>query len=260
MFQKFFTVAAAAVLFMLTACKKEEPTVKGLPELTTREITNVRASSATGGGNVVSQGASLVTTRGICWSTNPNPTVDNPSTTDGSGSGMFASALSNLRPSTTYYVRAYAANASGIGYGNQVSFTTAVQPTSDFWTINERLFQTNQLGAVWNSGTKALAALSVTQGGVFAITFKDRPAENGLYRVKDAVTTRQADLGVDECFIVIISPGVPNIFSSAEDMVNRVTVTVNSGKINVNFQNVDFQFTDGSGTRLTKGSAVIPEK
>jgi hypothetical protein len=40
-----------------------------------------------------------------------------------SGTG-FSSALTALTPSTVYYYRAYASNAGGITYGNQLSFTT----------------------------------------------------------------------------------------------------------------------------------------
>ncbi len=45
-------------------------------------------------------------------------------TTDGNGIGTFTSDLVNLTANTTYYVRAYANNSAGTGYGNEISFTT----------------------------------------------------------------------------------------------------------------------------------------
>jgi len=255
------TMLLGSAFLGLMACKKDDgKTDEGLAKVTTNEVTNIRASSAQGGGNVLSQGNSLVSSRGICWSTSQNPTVDNSSTASGSGAGNFLAAVSNLAPSTTYYVRSYAVNAQGIAYGNQVSFTTQPQPTSDFWSINGRLFQTNTIGAIWAAGTKSLGALSITQGGIFTVTFKDKPAVSGSYKVKDATTVRQADLQDDECIIIIASPGAPNLFSSAENSGSPVTVTVNAGKITVSFTNVDFNYMEGSELKPTKGSAVVPEK
>jgi hypothetical protein len=100
-----------------------------LPSVTTAAITNITSSSATSGGNVTSSGGATVTARGVCWSTNPNPTLSNNFTTNGSGTGSFVSNLTGLNPSTTYYVRAYATNSEGTSYGNQESFTTLEELT-----------------------------------------------------------------------------------------------------------------------------------
>ncbi len=77
-------------------------------------------------GVVTSDGGAIVTSRGICWNTTPNPTVSSSHTTDGTGVGIFTNSLSNtfLTPNTTYYVRAYATNSMGTAYGNELSFTT----------------------------------------------------------------------------------------------------------------------------------------
>jgi hypothetical protein len=94
------------------------------PTVTTSAVTNITASTATSGGNVVSDGGAPVTARGVCWSTTANPTTSNSFTTDGTGTGSYTSNITGLAPSTLYYVRAYATNISGTSYGNQVTFTT----------------------------------------------------------------------------------------------------------------------------------------
>jgi uncharacterized protein (TIGR02145 family) len=73
---------------------------------------------------VSNDGGTLVTQRGICYSTSPSPTTANTSIISGSGTGSFISNLTGLTATTTYYVRAYATNSAGTAYGNEVSFTT----------------------------------------------------------------------------------------------------------------------------------------
>jgi gliding motility-associated-like protein len=102
-----------------------------VPALTTTSVTSVTSTSASSGGNVTSDGNQAVTLRGVCWNTSENPTTANFSTTDGSGTGSFASSLTSLSPGTLYYIRAYAINSIGTGYGNQLSFATIPSnPTS----------------------------------------------------------------------------------------------------------------------------------
>jgi|GEM_PF-552795 len=96
-----------------------------LPTVTTTAVSSITATSASISGNVTSDGGAVVTARGVCWSTSPNPTISNHSTNDGTGMGAFTSSLTGLTPGTTYYVRAYATNAAGTAYGNEVTFTTS---------------------------------------------------------------------------------------------------------------------------------------
>jgi uncharacterized protein (TIGR02145 family) len=97
-----------------------------VPTLTTTQVISITSKSAVSGGNISSDGGSNVTTRGVVWSTNPNPTISlTTKTTNGNGIGTFASDMVDLLANTTYYVRAYATNSAGTGYGNEISFTTS---------------------------------------------------------------------------------------------------------------------------------------
>lgn len=100
------------------------------PTLTTNVVTNIGDFSATSGGYISSDGSAAITSKGVCWSTNHNPTISDSKTTDGTGNSDFNSIITNLVVNTTYYVRAYATNSAGTGYGNEVTFiTTANLPT-----------------------------------------------------------------------------------------------------------------------------------
>ena len=92
---------------------------------TTTAASSITINSAISGGNVTSDGCGTVTTRGICWATTPNPTTSNSIFANGSGTGTYTGNLTGLASGTTYYVRSYAINSAGTGYGGQISFTTS---------------------------------------------------------------------------------------------------------------------------------------
>jgi len=97
-----------------------------VPSVSTSSVTNIMAVSAEGGGNVTNWGGDSVVSRGVCWNTTGNPTTADSTSEDGSGPGTFTSFIYPLEESTKYYVRAYATNSAGTGYGNQISFTAKV--------------------------------------------------------------------------------------------------------------------------------------
>jgi uncharacterized protein (TIGR02145 family) len=102
-----------------TSCRKIN-----LPAVTTEAVTEISESSAKCGGDIISDGGGMITGRGVCWSTDHNPSIEDFTTSDGEGTGSFISYLTGLEQNTTYYVRAYAANSEGVAYGSEKSFTT----------------------------------------------------------------------------------------------------------------------------------------
>jgi uncharacterized protein (TIGR02145 family) len=103
--------------------------------MTTSGHSNITQRSVVSGGNITSDGGSPVIERGTCWSITPNPTISDNKTIDGSGTGVFTSNITGLSPSTTYYLRAYATNGVGTGYGNQDIFTTGEYSGAPVTTI-----------------------------------------------------------------------------------------------------------------------------
>ena len=100
-------------------------TFRGTAVITTGEPSDVTASSARVCGHIIDDGGRPVLSRGICYSTSQEPTLDEEHTNDGSDTGSFCHNITGLAASTTYYARAYATNRNGTIYAsNIVSFTT----------------------------------------------------------------------------------------------------------------------------------------
>jgi uncharacterized protein (TIGR02145 family) len=121
------------------SCKKDKPSP---PVLATTVVTEVTYTTAVSGGSITNDGGASVISKGICWNTSDNPTISNNKTTDGAGLDAFTSNITQLAPNTLYYVKAYATNSGGTGYGNQQTFTTSqiavpVLTTSDITTITQ---------------------------------------------------------------------------------------------------------------------------
>lgn len=100
-----------------------------LATLTTASVSNITGTSAVSGGNITDDGGATVTARGICWSTNANPTTADFVALSGIGIGIFTNSMASLTNGTPYYVRAFATNSVGTAYGDEIIFTTLNKPT-----------------------------------------------------------------------------------------------------------------------------------
>jgi uncharacterized protein (TIGR02145 family) len=146
-----------------------------IPTLTTIPISDITSSTAKSGGIVTGDCGSVVTARGVIWSTSPNPTISiNTKTTNGTGSGSFTSNLTGLTPNTTYYIRAYAINVAGPGYGNEVTFKTSqncspnpvLSGLKGICKGNTTLLSSNVSGGTWSSNNLSIATINSTTGNV----------------------------------------------------------------------------------------------
>ncbi len=100
-------------------------TTLGLPIVITDSISSIFNNRAQCGGHIDSDGGAQITAKGVCWSTNINPTTElSTKTYDGSGINRFFSNINGLFPNTTYHVRAYAINSEGTSYGDDLTFST----------------------------------------------------------------------------------------------------------------------------------------
>jgi uncharacterized protein (TIGR02145 family) len=120
-----------------------------VPTLTTTMVTGITLTTAATGGNITDDGGGAITARGVCWATTANPAVGAlNTTTNGTGTGVFTSAITGLTDGTNYYVRAYATNSAGTAYGNQQLFTT-VHQTGTLTDNDGNTYRTVKIGNQW---------------------------------------------------------------------------------------------------------------
>ncbi|WP_026462838.1 hypothetical protein [Adhaeribacter aquaticus] len=111
------------ILLAYSCQEKEQP---GTATIMTEAIIDIEPTAAKVPVTLTVLGSFIITQKGVCYSTSPNPTISDLKTTEGSENGSFRSVLTGLTPDTRYYVRAYFLDNAGTPtYGNELLFTTA---------------------------------------------------------------------------------------------------------------------------------------
>ena len=137
------------------------------PEVATFATTTssaITGYSATISSNITSNNGANVTERGICYSTSIGPTTSNSKLTNGTGTGIYDISITGLLASTTYYVRSYAINSAGTGYGDEISFTTGAR----------------SLPTLTTTTASAIAGTTATSGGNVTSSGNDVLTERGV--------------------------------------------------------------------------------
>ena len=221
------------------------------PQVNTTDVTNITSNSAQSGGNVTAQGGTPVTTRGVCWNTSSNPIITNFHTSDGSGTGTYASSLSGLTQNTLYYIRAYATNSLGTAYGNEVTFTTLspnpVLPTVTTTAVTNTTQTTansggnvtsdggstvTARGVCWSTSSNPTTTNSHTIDGVGIGVFVSSISgltQNTLYNIRAYATNSLGTAYGNEVTFTTLSPNpvLPTVTTTA--VTNTTQTTANSG-------------------------------
>ena len=122
------TTIIGILLFSIISCKKpeKEETISKIPILTTISVSDSTDSISKCGGLIANNDIPAITAKGVCWSTQQNPTINDNKTNDGVDNGNFTSIITGLTFGTKYYVRAYATNSEGTGYGQTIMFSKGI--------------------------------------------------------------------------------------------------------------------------------------
>lgn len=153
-----------------------------LATLATAPVTNAYGTSAISGGTVMDDGNDKISVCGVCWSTSPNPTIQDKKTTDQAVEGSFVSTLANLEAGVTYYLRAYATNFAGTAYGDELTFETTqpVLPTVSTLSVSNITATTATTGGkVTLDGGSPILARGICWAATQEPTLADSYLEDG---------------------------------------------------------------------------------
>jgi hypothetical protein len=165
--------------------------------LTTSVPTGITPSTATCGGNILSDGGDPITERGICYDINI-PTIAGNLVNCGSGTGVFSGEITGLVANTTYQVRAYAINSTGIFYGDQESFTTTIGSIPTITTTP--IFTVTSVSAISGGNIIADNGSPITAKGIcYSVDFNPTTA--------NSLVSGGYGPGVFECGLSGLIPG-----------------------------------------------------
>ena len=238
-------------------------TTNGEPTVITGGISNISTTNVTLGGVITGEGDAAITEYGHCWSTSPDPNINNSqimSNSNGTTGTIITSNLTSLSVGTIYYYKAYATNWFGTSYGEQNTFTTsdgspivetvgAQFESFSSWTGGCDYTFTGEImsyGSAPITGHGVAFSKSNTepswgawasptiQDGIYTVTYDDIDLNQTYYYrayAENAIGTSYGDTysfrSPEWCYISNTSTsGAPNITTSLNSSNTEVTVTI----------------------------------
>ncbi|MBV4357603.1 MBG domain-containing protein [Pinibacter aurantiacus] len=233
-------------------CALSTLTVLAAAEVTTGAVNSVTFTTATMTGNVSFAGNGPVSEKGIVYSTSSSPDINDTKLTNGTGTGAISVNASSLSPGTTYYVRAYATNATGTAYGPQLSFTTPAPVTVS--SVTETSPHTTNASTVTykvifsTSVTNVTAAaFDLTMAGLSGASVSSVSGSGTTYTV--TVNTGSGDGGIS---LVVNGTGMSSVPTNAPysitsfyqiDKTAPTTTITSAPPALTNSTNASFSFT-----------------
>ena len=123
-FTKYYYRTYATNRFATSYGKVASFETTGPPSVSTGENGRIMINSVDFEIEVNKDGGHPVTDHGIVYSMLKNPSIDNNMFSFGEGTGKFKGTVTNLDPGTKYFMRAYAVNSDGVGYGKEITLFT----------------------------------------------------------------------------------------------------------------------------------------
>ena len=267
----FSIVGAVLLIILINSCNKDRIVP---PLITTKSVTEISYTTATSGGDVTNEGGATIISKGVCWSTSATPTIGDNKTSEGGGLGTFTSNLTQLTQNTLYYVRAFATNSAGTGYGNQVTFTTGqisvpVLMTTGITSITmttaisggnisaDNGGSVTARGVCWGTVTNPTTADSKTTDGTDKGSFVSNLTGlhgNTTYYVR-AYATNTSGTGYGSS-ISFTTPGDKPAVTGASVINLGVNTATLSCSVNPNFMNTTVMFEWGTTTSYGNSAAA----
>lgn len=228
-----------------------------LPVLSTNPITAVTGTSATSGGNIFAGGELSILQRGVCWNTTGNPTLEDSFTENGSGSGSFVSSIDGLTLGTTYFVRAYATNATGTAYGNEYFFTTINVPT----VVTDQVSLVTGISATCGGNVTLNGGAMVTERGLVWNTTGDPTKDDSFLILGEGHGAFSGEItGLTIGTDYYVRAYAINNIGIAYGAVQMFTTQNFATVLTVEVTDITYTTATGGGNVTSDGGALITER
>jgi len=200
----------------LLSCDTGEDDVNvRIPQITTKSVDRVSGKTAAVTAEITLSGVSSITASGICWSEKGEPTINDSKTTDGITTiGEYTSTATGLLPGTKYYVRAYATNADGTGYGEVETFTTL-----------------SELKSIAIATAKTVIAKGLRQQFTATGTFTDNTTKD-ITKLVVWKSTNKTSATIDvNGMLVAETEGTTSISAALDGISSSVDVTIDKAQV-----------------------------
>ena len=148
------------------------PDNRTVPALTTDAIENISNTAANIKATLTTDGQSMITVYGVCYSGNkPNPELTDSVAISGTNLTAnlpfaYSQALGGLAANKNYFVRAFASNALGTAYGNSLSFRTVATATAAPTVQTNNVLNLTQTTASADATLSNAGSAAVTRYGI----------------------------------------------------------------------------------------------
>ncbi len=222
----FYSFFILMVFTLLISCKKESTTepiqTNTVPGVTTLQTINITETTATAGGNITNDGGYSVIERGICWSTNTNPTINDNKITNSGSLGSFTANITGLNYNTIYYVRAYATNSIGTGYGTAVTFKTLENTHTFFGLDSSKIFTLIHL--IENNNFPQIHSLLIIKNDSLIVekyfNGYSRNRIHTLQSVTKSFTSAMVGIAIEKGFITSVDKKILDFFPQYTNIQN----------------------------------------
>ena len=188
------------------------------PSVKTGLVTDLGMDFAVIAGEVLSANGGAVTEVGVLYGPAANPTTK---VAAAQVADNFTVELKNLTENTEYYVKAYAVNEAGTGYGEEITFTTSADPVLSFADANLQDYMSFTYGDTDGNLRKSVAdtitILDIANQGIASL--------EGIKNLKNLKK--------------LVANNNPLAAADLSDMTSLEYVDIGWGKVALNSVNID---------------------
>ena len=149
------TLTLLMIILLFFSCKKQD-----LATVKTSSNYTFSSKTAVLGGKVLSDGGCAIISKGICIGSEENPTILDTVYRDSTLKLEYKIELNNLKPSSTYFARAFVVNKIGTSYGELIRFSTLSEIKTDSVT---KISSTSAIsgGSIFSKGNATIISQGI---------------------------------------------------------------------------------------------------